>query len=882
MIKSKQNTLLLVLLCIGVNMMQAQQQQQQPKKELKTTDYEKWHRLAVNGVSYDGNWLCYTHHYASKDDTLFIKNQTSLKHLAAPKAFNPAFVSNAKVVYQQPGNKLTVVDLESKQSKGIENVTEFAIAKNNKYLIVNVVKNHQTNTLHITDTNTTILQTITNVAFWKMDANHTKIAYITKEANSYNAGVLDLEKQLKKHFLLESGSLLSELKWNASGNTLAFISPKNPEDEVNNRGTVYAYNTIKQKLAMLQLSKNTQIDITHAIREKYNAQLQISDDGERVFFAMQEKNPRPQQDPSSVQIWNTADKSIYPEKIELKDWRRRPNISVWWPKTGETRQLTDSILPFLQLDAKMQYAITSDPLAYEPQFKYTANRDYYITDIKTGNKKLLLKDVSGEISDMVATPGGKYLLYYKNYAWWSYGFASERHILLTKEIKLVENESKDANSTHSQISRIAGCTKDDKEILIYDTFDIWKVKSDGTYSHKITNGRPKQTRYSLITETQLEPRKYIYDGYQAAVVDFEKRVYAKTVNNLTQQNGIALLHKNNAPKEWITKDKLINGFVGSQDHQKLVYTVQDFDMPPQVVMCNLPTKEEQILHRSNPQHDDFYWSKSELFSFDVLGKSVGGILMYPAKYNPNKKYPMIVHIYQRQTTDFHLYEIPSLQRSRGFNVAHFTAQGYFVCLPNMIYEIGNTGEVATKCINAAVQSTLKNKSINKDRIGLIGHSYGGYETNFIVTQNNPFRTAVSGASYSDLAADFLRIAWDFKEADYRRYEYGQMRMGKTLFEDPTRYHQNSPILHAEGVTIPLLLWTGADDRHVDVEHSYKFHMALRRLQKTNVFLVYPNEQHVIQKVQNQIDLSQRITEWMDYYLKDGEYKPWMAPNYRVE
>lgn len=867
-----------MMLFICGNLMYAQKH---AKKELKTTDYEKWHQLVINAVSSDGSWMCYTHHYTSNTDTLFIKNSTSLKYHAVPKAFNPAFLSKSKLVYQQPENKLTVFDLETKQSKVLEQVTEYKITKNNQYLVL-INKQNDTTTLMVTDTNTGLKREITNLLYWKMDATHTKIAYITKEANIYKAGVLDLEKQLKQQIILKSTDALFELKWNTLGTMLAFISPKNEEKENNKRGTIYAYQTENQQLASLYLSQHDDLVPTHAIRESYKTQLQISEDGERVFFGLEEKSPRPASDPASVQIWNALDQSIYPEKIQLKDWRKRPIIAVWWPKTGQTRQITDNNLPFLQLDAKMQYAITSNPIAYEPQFKYTANRDYYITNLKTGSKKILLKDASGEISDMVATPEGKYILYFKNYAWWSYNFALEKHSLLTKGIKLVETESEDANTIHSQITRIAGCTKDDREVLIYDMFDIWKVKSDGTSTEKITNGCDTQTRYSLITEMQMQPRIYIYDGYQAARLDSGLPVYLKTVNNQTQQNGISLLHKNKVLQELVIKDKLIKDFALTKDQKKLIYIEQNFDVPPQVVIYNLSTKKEKIIHQSNPQHHQFHWGKPELFSFEVLGQSVGGILIYPANYNPNKKYPMIVHVYQRQTTDFHLYDVPSLKRSRGFNVAHFTAQGYFVCLPNMLYEIGNTGEVATKCINAAVQSTLKIKSIDQDRIGLIGHSYGGYETNFIVTQKNPFRTAVSGASYSDLAADFLRISWHFKVADYRRYEYGQMRMGKNLFEDPTRYQRNSPMLQAEGVAIPLLLWAGADDRHVDVEHSYKFHMALRRLQKNNVMLVYPHEQHVLQKPQNQIDLSQRITQWFDYYLKDGEYKPWMAPNYRAE
>lgn len=855
--------------------------QKQLKKELLTEDYGRWHQLFTKGISQQGNWMTYTHHYNSNADTLFVKNTASLKVHGFAKGFKPNFVAESKLIYQQPGNTLSIFDLTKESRVSLEQVSEYGIAKNNQHLILQRVANEKA-ALLITDANGKLEQEITNLLAWKIDPTQSKVACVTQEADHFTVIIIELDKKLKKIILFKNATTLGQLEWNVTGTTLAFLSPYTDTIEKNTRGAVYAYDIQTQKLATLYLSEHPTLVPTHAIRASYPTELIISEDGERVFFGMDEKKEQAMQDLASVQVWNTSDKSIYPGKIDMNDWRKRPIISVWWPANGKAIPITDHNLPFVQLDAKMKYAITSNPLAYEPQFKYHGDRDYYLTILATGEKKLLLEAASGEPSDLVSSPDGKYLLYYKNDTWWSYDFASEKHSLLTKEINFVETERNDANAINALNSRVAAFTMDDKDVLIYDTYDIWKVRTDGSSTERITKGRETQTRFSLIAQSQLTDHIYVYDGFQAAQVDLKQPLYFKTIEEPTQKNGIFIYHKNQPAKPLVIKDKLINDISLTKDRKKIIYKEQDFDVPPQVVLFNPMDKKENVVHRSNPQHNEYYYGKSELFSFQVLGKSVGGVLLYPANYDPKKKYPMIVHVYQKQTSDLHLYQKPSLQDFRGFNVSHFTAQGYFVCLPNMLYEIGNTGEVATKCINAAVQSIVEKAIIDKDRIGLIGHSYGGYETNFIVTQKNPFKTAVSGASYSDLAADFLHVAWDFKTADYRRYEYGQMRMGTTLFEDPMRYLRNSPILLAQGVSIPLLLWTGAEDRHVDVDHSYKFHMALRRLRKDNVMLVYPNERHVIQNPKNQIDLSTRISEWFDYHLKDGEPKPWMTPNFTEE
>ncbi len=848
----------------------------QPKKNLEVTDYKKWHYLISNEISDDGKWVTYTHHYQSNSDTLFIINTASLETHAFAKGFNSRFNGPSQMICQQPDNKLTIFDLKNKTSRQLENVVEYDIGKNNQGLVLQQTLKDKTQLL-ITDSEGNTLLMIPHVRHWKINHGKTKVAYILEDAGKYSVHIIDLDKKRKQTTLFENQKEFHQLEWNQSGTALAFLSGRNTATPKNNRGAVYLYQVKSGEKKVLYLEEHPETAPNSSIGEYYTTEMWVSDDGERVFFGLEETKERLEPNPEAVQVWNTADKSIYPGKIQMNDWRRRPIIAVWWPKTGKARQITDNNLPFLQLDAKLKYAITSNPLAYEPQFKYYGDRDFYITNLETGEKKIFLKAASGEPSNLVAAPDGKYMLYFQKYKWWSYNLATEQHTLLTKGIKLVETETDDANVKGGTPSAIAGFTMADEDVLLYDAYDLWKVKTDGTSFEKMTNGRETKTRFSCITK--VKPATNYYDGYQAPQIDATKPIYFSTLNETNEKNGIAVYESNKHLKIILNKNKAITDICLTKDSKKLRYTEQDFDVPPQLVLLDSNTKKEKVIHQSNPQQAAYYYGKASLFSFDVQGENVGGVLLYPANYDPKKKYPMIVHVYQRQAMDVHTYQNPSLLDSRGFNPTNFTTQGYFVCLPNMQYETGNTGEAATRCVNAAVQAIIDKDIIDKDRIGLIGHSYGGYETNFIITQKNPFKTAISGASYSDLAADYLHIAWDYKTADYRRYEYGQMRMGTTLFEDPARYHRNSPILLAKGVTIPVLLWSGHDDKHVDVNHSYKFHMALRRLKKENVLLIYPQEKHVIQNPKNQIDLSIKIKEWFDYYLKDGEFKPWMAPDF---
>ena len=167
----------------------------------------------------------------------------------------------------------------------------------------------------------------------------------------------------------------------------------------------------------------------------------------------------------------------------------------------------------------------------------------------------------------------------------------------------------------------------------------------------------------------------------------------------------------------------------------------------------------------------------------------------------------------------------------------------------------------------AVETVLKKGIVKEDRIGLIGHSFGGYEVSFIITQTNLFKTAVAGAAVTDLVNLYLKMNWQWNRSQAWRFESQQMRMGSTPFENYRGYKNNSPIANASSINTPLLSWSGKDDNNVDWNQSIYLHMALRRLQKKNKLLLFRNEGHTILTKESQAILSNEIKKWFDEYLK---------------
>ena len=235
---------------------------------------------------------------------------------------------------------------------------------------------------------------------------------------------------------------------------------------------------------------------------------------------------------------------------------------------------------------------------------------------------------------------------------------------------------------------------------------------------------------------------------------------------------------------------------------------------------------------------------------------------------------MVVHIYDVMSDELHQYVNPSFLNREGFNVTNYTLNGYFVLMPDIIYQMGNPGSSAVDCVTAGVNAVTGKGLVDKDKIGLYGHSFGGYETNFIISQTNIFKAAVSGAGISDIISLYFNISRNgYFQSDMWRFENQQFRIGKSLYDDKEVYVNNSPIMHAENVRTPLLLWTGKNDRIVPWNQSITYYLALRKLEVPTQMLVYPDEDHSLENPENQKNLSQRMMEWFDYWLKgEAEFK----------
>ena len=288
-------------------------------------------------------------------------------------------------------------------------------------------------------------------------------------------------------------------------------------------------------------------------------------------------------------------------------------------------------------------------------------------------------------------------------------------------------------------------------------------------------------------------------------------------------------------------------------------------------------KKETVLYQSNRQDKSILSLRQEIISYTNSDSiPLKGILYYPLGYDPSEKYPMVVHIYEKQNQLGNLYPYPSYYESLGFNIRLFLDKGYFVYLPDIVIQgKAGSGLDALDCVNHALDAVVHNPLIDKNRIGLIGHSFGGYETDYIATRSSRFAAYVSGSGHSDIVWDANSFNYNFYIPDYVRIETNMYKMGKPFSADKGLYFKNNPVYHSEKVNAPVLLWAGLEDKNVTSDHSMAFYNALRQNGKDVVALFYKGERHNLQKQQAQFDLTSKILDWFDYFLKDKTKIEWI-------
>src|SRR5581483_7685494 len=234
-------------------------------------------------------------------------------------------------------------------------------------------------------------------------------------------------------------------------------------------------------------------------------------------------------------------------------------------------------------------------------------------------------------------------------------------------------------------------------------------------------------------------------------------------------------------------------------------------------------------------------------------------LLYPANYDPQKKYPLVVLVYGGQLNAFSTFRY-SFGWNSLFNFQKLAERGYAVLHPDSPIRNGSPLQDIVEVTRAAVDAVIEMGVADPERIGIMGQSFGGYSTLCAVSKDRRYKAAVASASFSDLISHYGMSGGP----GYFENGQGSMPGPPQLFRE--LYLENSPLFYLQDVETPVLLTHGAEDGCVPLHAATETYVSLKRFNKTVEFITYKGEDHVNESLENVIDYRSRVTNWFDRFL----------------
>jgi len=610
----------------------------------------------------------------------------------------------------------------------------------------------------------------------------------------------------------------------------------------------------------------------------------FSPNGRRIFFGTA---PRPEPEPEEtgdeeedeesqvrLDIWHWQDPYLQPQQLLQVDQERRRTYQAMVRLTdGRVVQLADEAIPTVRLaaggDTDIAYASTNVPYQKRGSWDTPGWSDIYLIDVATGERRLVMEEVQVNIS---ISPQGRFLTWwdYGERTWFAMNLLSGAIVDLSGNIPYpVWNELHDTPSPTPAYGN-AGFTEDDEFFLIYDRHDIWATDPSGSTSPRcITEqvGREQNLRFRYV---RIDPEE--------EWVDPGARILLSAFDMTGKGSGFYRdrVRGSGLPEELVMMDYRLGNPVKAREADRLLLTRESYREFPDLWASDLRFRDMTKLSEANPQMSEYLWGSAEIVSWQAAdGTTLEGILYKPEDFDPSRRYPMMVTFYERNSDNLHRHWAPEPHRSI-INYTFYASRGYLVFLPDIPYRIGYPGESALNAVVPGVLNLVDRGFVDRENIGVAGHSWGGYQIAFMITRTNLFKAAEAGAPVSNMTSAYGGIRWASGMSRMFQYERTQSRIGATLWEAPLKYIENSPIFWADKIETPLLIMHNDEDGAVPWEQGIELFVALRRLGKPVWMITYNEQPHWPITWPNKKDWAVRLQQFFDHFLTGAPAPLWIS------
>ena len=909
----------------------------QERATLAPEDYGRWENLGRAALSPDGAWVAYGVERVDEQAELRIRSLERDSMPSVPWGRNPAFTPDGRwlawAVGVSPDEEerlqeaeepvrlgAGLLDLASGEERSFEEVGGFGFDSSGRFLALHGYAPEEPKgkgaDLRVVELASGTVTTFGNVGefAWSDSTSLLALAVSTGSGEGNGVQVYDAASG-RIRSLGTSGSAYRQLAWREAAADLAALRSLEPAaDEDGTAHEVLAWRGLdgdEPREFVLDAETAGVADSLEVVR---HAAPRWSDDGRLVAIGLRPAEPdeEPEDDEPDdtegeapqdsataaeddepelpgLQIWHSSDRRIFPRQKASQDSdERRTLLAVWRLDEARVVQIGTDLSGDTQLLEGWARAVeeTAEPYAWGEMFGRPYH-DTWVVDVATGERERMLERVRYDWT----SAGGGWLVAFDGSSYTSLDLETGARYDLTSDLPTAFADT--AYDTPTDVLPPygfgpGGWLEGDEAVFLYDEHDVWRVAPDGSDAVRLTRGLEEDVTHRIVRE--FDPSRggftTLGDDDDEPGFDPAEPLYLSLYGERTEKRGYARLmpaagdgdggqDAEPTVERLVYEDKWIAGLTKADSADVYMFNAQAFDDPPDLFVAGPDLSDVRQVTEINPFITEYAWGRAELVDFtSEAGRDLQAVLLYPANYETGERVPMIVYTYEMLSPNMHLFSSPSERRYYNFTV--WTQQGYAVLLPDIVYRARDPGISALESVRAAVAKIVELGVADPARVGLIGHSWGGYQATFLPTRTDIFAASVAGAPLTDFVSFMGAIHWNPGVPEVDHWETGQARMEVPFWDDPEAHRRNSPIHKVQEMDTPLLMAFGNEDGVVDWDQGTEFYNFARRAGKQMVLLVYEGEDHGFRQKANQVDYHRRILEWFGHYLKGEPAPAWIT------
>lgn len=883
--------------------MRVSQQSFAQKPVIDTAAFGKWNFTGPIAISHDGHYVLYTiNNIPAGSSTLVIQSTDSAWSIDFPGATRAAFTTDSKrAVFMTKGDSLAFLLLGGKAIQYIPDVNSYQIPKEgqDEWMVYRLHRSVGPLVLHNWITNREFIYA--SVSNYLLSPHGTALLVEKEDFNdiAYPHEISWVNVEDGHTQSIWAGLRAMNLVIDDSDRQAAFYVEDRDFDHTYNAIWYYTQGIDRADEWLTDSCKGLDPGLTFYLKEP----LRFSPAGDRLFFSLiRKRHASPPPVPAKADSWSHHDEILKSGKLALQqqEFQQRSVSFAAMAHIGDTlairlendnEQLSDTTWvhkdghTLLLANCTDEYRSGKTPL---PTAWMVSTRD--------GSRTLLKDSISSWASLDLNTPSSphdKWFIWFdsdrKNYFSDELATGIRRNITRAIPVSLITKSSEEQGKARQNApAGIGAWLASDAYVFLYDEYDIWQVDPAG-------KRRPVNITHGYGRTHHIKFRLLLNDSARLFGLTPDSTLLLSAFDPIHKLNGfyqIALegsqdpVLLNMEPclqsvERTQTEDANLNNcFRPLKARDANVWIIEKMtasESPNYYVTRDFSTF--QVLTDLHPERA-YNWFTTELVNWTLPdGKPAQGILYKPEDFDPQLKYPLLFSIYEQYSDNLHHFIAPQIMIG-AISIPWFVSRGYLVFVPDIHYRLGYPGRSALDAVVSAAAVLSKEPWVNSERLGITGHSFGGFETNYIITHTHLFAAAEEAAGLSDLISFYSGLASG--EASAQPYfETGQGRIGASLAQRPDLYFENSPIFSADQVTTPILMMHNSGDRLVRFEQGLEFYTGLRQLGKKAWMLQYEGGRHELRSMPDAVDYSTRLTEFFDYYLKDAPLPKWMTEEVSV-